>query len=187
MHRGVVPPGTATPLHLLLLLDLGDPACPVKAEGGERYLPLYYPLKYGWGGAEVQYSVLSDSEIKIVRLSDDSPGPPDEQYVQVSELPSSPVELLPLSPEEASEVGFAEMILVGGDRDLHDNAGTIICHNPACRFHQRPIDLRLIATIPPVPVNGASEFWHEYEGGHMEFCFGLCPGCLTVIAFNVAT
>src|SRR5688500_4357600 len=72
-HRGVTPRGTRTPLHLLLLLDLADPNCPVRSDAGVRYLPLYYPLKYGVGGPTVQYAVASDDEIEILHLSDDAP------------------------------------------------------------------------------------------------------------------
>jgi hypothetical protein len=144
-HQGVIPPGTDTPLHLLLTLDLSDEHCPIKGDGSVRCLPLYYPLKYGWGGAEVQYDVVSDSEIKLLHMSNEKPDSIADQYVQVAELPSSPAELVPLTYEEARIVAFKGggyfqpneadralleelnrphwMIRIGGSKRLPVNAG----------------------------------------------------------------
>lgn len=205
-HRGITPPHTDTPLHLLLLLDLADANCPIKSDGSVRYLPLYYPLKYGEGGPSVQYAVLSDEEIDILYLSEAVPDPEDRQYVRVPELPASPADLIPLRSEEATALAFdgsfkpngedrailAELnrehplILIGGGGGLPVNAGDVICRNRACGSFSRRVGVDVIARIPPVPVNGATEFWHEYEGGHLEFLFALCRDCRTVIAFNVA-
>jgi hypothetical protein len=207
IHQGAIPAGTNTALHLLVCLDLSDENCPVMAKGRARYLPLYYPLKYGSGGPELQYAVLSDGEIKLIYLSDESPDDVDDQYVCVSALPSSPAELIPLSYEEARAIEFAggyfqpndadrallaglntphPMIRIGGFRSLPRNAGAVICRNRECRLFGREIYLQLIASIPPVPVGGTDDFWHEYQGGDVEFCFGLCPSCGTIIGFNVA-
>ncbi len=79
------------------------------------------------------------------------------------------------------------MILIGGCDQLPVNAGDVICRNPECKFFNRRVWLDLVASIPPVPINGAEDFWYEYEGGDMEFYFGLCRYCKTVIAFNVAS
>jgi hypothetical protein len=191
----------------MLLLDLADPNCPARSDRGVRYLPLYYPLKFGSGGATVQYAVTSDDEIEILHLSDDAPDPEDEQYVRVPELPSSPAEIVPLRYEEARIISFAgghfqpnsedravldelnrehDVILIGGRRRLPVNAGDVICRNRRCEFFKRRVRLDAIASVPPVPVRASDEFWHEYRGGHLEFYFGLCGYCGTVIAFNVA-
>lgn len=206
-HCGVVPPNTNTALHLLLLLDLADEACPFECGGATRYLPLYYPLKYGLGGPNLQYVVVSDDEIKILYMSDDAPDAENEQYVRIGQLPSAPAQIVPLSYEEARILAFAggyfqpnaddgailnalnrehPLVLIGGHRRLPRNAGDVICRNPECAFFTRRVWFDVIAVIPPVPINGADDFWHEYQGGHLDFYFGLCHHCHTIIAFNVA-
>jgi len=207
VHRGVTPRGTRTPLHLLLLLDLTDANCPVKSDGTTRNLPLYYPLKFGYGGPTVQYAVKSDEEIQILHLSDDTPDSKDEQYVRVAELPSSPAEIIDLKYEEARIISFAgghfqpnakdrailhdlnrehSLILIGGRRRLPVNAGDIICKNRGCEFFDRRVRLDVVASLPPVPVRGSDDFWHEYQGADVHFYFGLCYYCRTMIAFNVS-
>jgi hypothetical protein len=207
VHGGIAPLHTDTALHLLLLLDLNDISCPFKSDGSIRYLPLYYPLKYGQGGAEVQYGVLSDSEIHILYMSDKEPDPESLQYVKVAQLPSCLAEILPLRYEEARILAFADgyfqpnaedrqilneltrehpLILIGGHRRLPLNAGDVICRNPECEFFGRRVWVDMIAAVPPVPVNGTDDFWYEYQGGEVEFYFCLCCYCHTIIAFNVA-
>jgi hypothetical protein len=208
VHRGVTPPNTDTPLHLLLLLDLADANCPFKSDGTVRYLPLYYPLKYGVGGAEVQYAVLSDSDIEIFYLSEKRPDPESDEYVRVTELPSCSAEIVALCYEEARILAFAggffqpnaedaglltelqrehPVILIGGRQRLPMNAPDVICRNAGCKFIQRRVWVEVIAAIPPVPVNGADDFWDEYRGADMNFYFCLCGYCGTIIAFNVCS
>jgi hypothetical protein len=173
-----------------------------------RYLPLYYPLKYGCGGPAVQYAVLSDDEIKILYMSDEVPDAAERQYVRVPQLPASAAEILPLRYEEARILEFVggyfqpnaddsailrelerehPVILIGGYRRLPSNASDVICRNPECQLFNRRIWLDVVASIPPIPINGAEDFWYEYEGADMEFYFGLCRYCKTVISFNVAS
>lgn len=170
-HRGVVPPHTDTALHLLLLLDLANDACPFECEGTTRYLPLYYPLKYGSGGPSIQYAVVSDGDIKILYMSDDAPDAEDEQYVRLAQLPSASAQILPLSYEEARVLAFAgayfqpnaddrailnaltrehPLVLIGGGRRLPLNAGDVICRNPECEFFNRRVWFDVIAAIPPI-------------------------------------
>lgn len=207
-HGGITPPQTGTPLHLLLLLDLTDPNCPFESDGTTRYLPLYYPLKYGYGGPDAQYAVLSDREIKILYLSDPAPDPEDQQYVKVPDLPSSSAQILPLSYEEARILAFAggffqpnaddwkilnelnrehPVILIGGHRRLPVNAEDVICRNPECEFFNQRVWIDVIGEIPPVPIQGKDDFWYEYQGGDVEFWFVLCRYCRTIITFNVAS
>ena len=208
MHRGVTPANTDVPLHTLLLLDLADPNCPIKSDGMTRYLPLYYPLKYGFGGPAAQYAVLSDEEIKILYMSAEVPDAEEEQYVREPQLLASWAEIVPLCYEEARILAFDDgyfqpnaddmailrelerehsLILIGGHRRLPVNAGDIICRNRECQFFNRRVWLDVVASIPPVEINGATDFWYEYEGACMEFYFGLCRYCKTVIAFNVSS
>jgi hypothetical protein len=207
-HRGVTPANTDTPLHLMLLLDLADGSCPIKSDGTVRYLPLYQPLKYGYGGPRIQYAVLSDDEIKILYMSDEFPDTKERQYVRVPELPSSPAEILPLRYEEARMLDFVggyfqpnsddrailnqlerehPVILIGGQRRPPENAGDLICRNPDCKFFDRRVWVDQIASIPPVPVNGAKDFWFEYDSADVTFYFWLCWYCGTIISFNVAS
>src|SRR6516165_9946704 len=72
-HTGVIPQGTDTPLHHFFSIDLSDINNPIRTDSDIRYLPLYYPLKYGQGGPRVQYSVLSNTEIRILYMSDEAP------------------------------------------------------------------------------------------------------------------
>lgn len=191
----------------MALLDLADNDCPIVSDGKVRYLPLYYPLKYGSGGPSVQYEVISDDKIRILYLSDDLPDPEDEQYVRVAQLPTSAAKILPLGYEEARALAFAggyfqpnvedrailtelerehPLILIGGQRRLPVNAGDIFCKNRKCEFYDRRVWVDVVAAIPPVPINGVEDFWYEYKGGHMAFYFAICHYCRTIIAFNVA-
>lgn len=191
----------------MLLLDLSDANCPIESDGTIRHLPLYYPLKYGFGGPSVQYAVLSEDEISILYLSDETPDAEELQYVRVPELPARSAQIVPLNSEEARILALAggdsqpnatdlailqelsrehELILIGGGERLPVNAGGVICRNPACDFLNRSVRVYVIAGIPPVPINGESEFWDEFQGAYMEFYFAFCPCCHTIIAFNVA-
>ena len=207
-HRGTVPPKTNVSLHHFLSIDLSDPNCPFDANGTARFLPLYYPLKYGYGGPEVQYGAVSDSEIKILHMSHWLPDKEDEQYVKISELPESQADVVPLKYEEARILAFAgglyqsnaedSVILdrldynnftsIGGRpwRKRHPNRPVMpTCRNPECKWFNKGARTDSIAIIPTIPVNGSNEFWYEYKGG-ADFHFDLCTGCGTVIAFNVA-
>ncbi|QDU53842.1 hypothetical protein [Aeoliella mucimassa] len=206
--NGSTPSGSTVPLQLVLELDLTDKKLPVEADAPLARLPLFYPFKYGCGGPEVQYAVLSDNEIQILYMSDPEPDEPDEQYVQVDQLPSVALALEPLSYEQARIMTFMEyngyFQAEGDDKqlrnDLHDpfylpfggqrgsipNAGDVICRNPECEFHDRSVHFQCLTMVPPIPVAGDTSFWYEYEGD-VAFCFGLCYYCGTVIVFNVCT
>ena len=75
---------------------------------------------------------------------------------------------------------------VGGHHPYIRNAPDIICRNPRCEFNQRRTYFDTVLLLPPFPVNGEDEFWYEFQGACMTFCFGLCRFCGTVIVFNVA-
>ncbi len=207
--QGAVPRDSNVPVQLALSLDLSDPAIPIESEIGLSTLPLCYPFKYGCGGPEMQYTVLSDKEIQIVFLSDLKADAPDEQYIQVSQLPEATFRLEPLSYEQARILGFMNvdahfqpnkfdwnilneldtqiLILIGGyNPQIWDSMGTV-CYNPKCvRFNKR-VNFESISLLPPISVDGADEFWYEFQGAHMQFCFGLCRYCGAVFATNIAS
>jgi hypothetical protein len=204
---GIVPEG-GVPVQQLLLIDLNDADVPFQAQPRVRYLPLLYPFKYGTGGPDIQYAIVSDAEVEILYLSDPTPDEPDSQYLQVDELPEQPLTLRALSYEEARCLAFMDsdgyfqpnpsdrkildtldcnhLIRLGGRRQDIRNAASIVCRNPACEMHEQRTSFKFVASVPPIPVNGADEFWHEFQGGDVDFCFVLCHYCGTVIAFNVA-
>ncbi len=207
-HNGVVPSNTNTPLHLFLSLDLSDPNCPIKADRPVLRLPLYYPLKYGTGGGAAQYAVLSDTEIKLLYMSDGAPDDEDREYIHVAALPTSQASLIPMTYEESRIVGFRKVdgyfqpnaadsaildhldynnfVAIGGIQELHANAGDIICRNPLCGFYNRRVYFEIVAVIPPIKVNGSHDFWYQWQGVD-EFIFGFCRYCGTVLAFNCAS
>lgn len=208
MHKGIVPNGCDVPLQLVLELDLTDEQLPVAADRPLKKIPLLYPFKYGGGGPEVQYSVISDSEVKIIYMSDSAADDPESQYLLVDELPELRLELVSLSYEEArtlayryydgyfgpdaadreilDKLNYPYHLLIGGRRSYITNAGEIICRNPECEFYQRQVWFKCLAMVPPIPVDGDTSFWYEFEGG-VKFCFGMCYYCGTMIAFNVCS
>ena len=207
-HKGIVPNGCDVPLQLVVELDLTDELVPIAADRPLNTLPLLYPFKYGGGGPVVQYSVISDSEIRILYMSDSTADDQESQYLQVRELPPLRLELVPLSYEQArvlayryydgyfapdeadreilKQLDYPFHILIGGRRDYITNSGDIICQNPECEYYQRRVRFKCFAMVPPIPVNGDTSFWYEFEGG-VYFCFGMCYSCGTMIAFNVCS
>lgn len=205
---GIVPKDCDVPIQQLLLIDLRDPDVPFAADSPINYLPILYPFKYGCGGPEIQYAVISDTEIEILYLSDPTPDEPEWQYIQVAELPKQPLAIEALTYEEArcltfmredgyfqpntsdlkilKRLGLNSVITFGGRRNYIENAPKICCRNPTCQQHGEPTYFKLIATVPPIAVNGQDDFWYEFQGGGVDFCFGICHYCGTIIGFNVA-
>lgn len=208
-YSGVVPAGQKVPLQLVLLFDLSDALVPFKAEGLKR-LPLFYPFKYGEGGGEVQYEVLDDNTIRIIHIWGQQADPPERQYVQVGELPRMSVALDPLTYEQARALALHDnepsfnlnaederlirflkrdpkmpLVRVGGGRILSVDKISLDCHNSKCACYNRAAAFRAVVVMPPVPVNGVTSFWHEFEGTlGLNFCFGICWSCNTILAFN---
>ncbi|MCC9604228.1 hypothetical protein LOC67_27050 [Stieleria sp. JC731] len=181
-HRGVTPAGSAVPVHKLLTIDLRDEAIPFRSDSIDC-LPLYYPLKYGFGGPSMQYSMVSNDEIHILHISDAEPDPPDEAYVRVDAFP---------------EIRFSAQSAIENDDDIDwftltlGGTGTLghrsdPCENASCPNYHKAPDVDLIASIPPKPIPGHEDIWWEFEGGYILFYFWLCRGCKTVIASNRST
>jgi len=89
--------------------------------------------------------------------------------------------------EILQQLDVNNLIEICGRHDHIVNAPDVICRNPACEFCGRRVYFDSIAMVPPIPIDGDDEFWHEFQGGDVTFCFGLCRYCGTVIAFNVAS
>ena len=209
-HAGIVPKGCRVPAQLLITLDLTDPLMPIENTLGVTQLPLYYPFKYGMGGAHIQYTLQSDSKLNILYVNSE-PDEKESQYLQIDEFPSARMALEPLTYEQSRILRFCEndlyfkssdedrkilkeldspnlLIEVGGQRNFIRNAGDIICHNPRCEFFERRVYFEAVALVPALPIGGTDAFWHEYQGtGEVTFCFGFCYYCGTVIGFNVAS
>lgn len=205
---GLTPAGSEVLVQQLLLLDLSDPDMPFTCDPPINSLPLLYPFKYGFGGPEMQYSVVSDTEVEILYLSDPEPDDPEGQYLQVETLPVQPLELRALTYEEARLLAFQRedgyfqsnsadrsllkeldtknLIALGGRRNYIENAPDIICRNPRCDCNGRRTHFHFLASVPPIPVQNQDEFWYEFQGAYVDFCFVLCSRCGTVITFNVA-
>lgn len=206
-YNGITPARSKVPLQLVALFDLADPNVPFRAEGLSR-IPFYYPFKYGSGGGQVQYEVLNDESIKIIRMSDAKADPPSEACLQVDELPEMRFELNRLSYEEVRAMALLEVaytseiqaadaklltimgmdnhsfVPIGcvGSRIAHEHR--IMCRNPGCDW-KWVVDVMM--KLPPITIRGRSEFWGDYPPGEVEFCLGLCGGCGTFIAFNIAS
>ena len=97
-HEGVVPKKHKVPMHLMMILDMNDPLVPIQPdESGLRFLPLYYPLRYGFGGGEVQYSVDSNDKITILSAFHMKSVDEGEDYPFPDQFPQLPASLVPLS------------------------------------------------------------------------------------------
>ena len=206
--EGIIPNGSNTPLHQLLLIDLTDTSVPIETQSSLRSLPLLYPLKYGSGGACLQYSMRAANQVEILFMSDPNPDAPDQQYVKVESLPTQRLELVPFTYEEAKydlfkrdgtffttswldswrfkEIHTTRLIYFGGFRYHIPNAGPPICRNPACENFDRVTGWEFLASTPPIKSNGVDDFWHEFQGAFMDFVFLLCLECGTIISFNIA-
>ena len=181
-HRGVTPTGSDVPVHKLLTIDLHDDSVPFSSDSID-FLPLYHPLKYGFGGPSMQYSVVSNDEIHILHLSDPEPDPAEVAYVKVDAFPEIRFSAKPAIQNDDDIDWFT--LTLGGTGTLDHQSDP--CENESCpNYHKEP-DVDLIASIPPKPIPGHEDIWWEFEGASMLFYFWLCRGCKTIIASNRST
>jgi hypothetical protein len=197
------------PIHHFLTLDTRDPLCPVESDRFTK-LPLVYPLLYGAGGGQIQYSVVSDTEIAVHHLSECYP---DDPYVDHKQLPESRASLLPLSYGEERilcalhglfyrrRLSFAdrmrlkwcddgEIWRVGGHFETCQGTVWSLCTNPRCDWRDgcggdtksqiHPIAL-ILATKRQL-----GDVWGQYSSD-VEFFFGFCPHCGAIHAENRCT
>lgn len=177
-HKGIVPSGSKVPTHRIFEIDLEDPSLPF---GSDRLksLPLYYPLKYGIGGPWMQYRVVSEAEIEIVAISDAEPDPEERAYVKASQFPEVRFNVLPRLLE-GDKLTY-DVATLGGSLEEGANEP---CRNPLCVTVGSSDQCDLLATIPPIPVEGHDDIWWEFEGAYMFFHFWYCRGCDTIITNN---
>ena len=180
-HNGVLPDDSNVPVHLLLTIDLSDTNIPVNSTN-LKFLPLYYPLKYGLGGPSMQYEVVSDTEINIIYLSDPKPDDPDSAYVKVDAFPE--INYMAQSPVDENDLDWFT-ITIGGNATLDHESDR--CENPNCPNYHTNTNTELIAAIPPIPIAGHDEIWWDFDGAYMIFYFWLCRGCNTIITCNRCT
>lgn len=177
-HLGATPEGSSVSVHKLFTLDLKDPHLPFLSST-VRYLPLYYPLKYGSGGASMQYEIVSEKEIRIIYLSDPEPDSSDDEYVHADVFPE--VRYGALLPIQNREKLNWFTVTVGGESALGHLSNQ--CENSDCIHYHKAPDVDLIAAIPP----GEDDIWWEFKGSYMYFYFWICRGCQTVLASNRST
>ena len=209
LHQGITPAGSEVPIQLVLTLDLSDIGIPFESNAEISRLPLFYPFKYGSGGPEIQYSVHSNAQIEIHFMSDPEPDEVGSQYLEVSEFPQCAYRLEPLTYEEARILGFmnadgyfqpndsdrlilrnldtANLISIGGYHPHIWDSMNTTCYNPKCQFYQQRVNFESLAMLPPISVNGDEEFWYEFQGAYMKFCFGLCRYCGAVFGTNISS
>lgn len=181
-HHGATPKNTSVPLHMLLSLDLTDSRLPFRSDT-LKFLPLYYPLKYGSGGSSVQYRIVSDERIEIIYLSDPEPDPEERAYVKIESFPEVPYSIGKAIPNDDSIDWFTTTI--GGTCTLDHESDW--CLNPQCPYYNTESKTDLIASIPPAPIDGHDDVWWDFQGSYMLFYFWLCRGCNGIIASNRCT
>lgn len=180
-HRGITPRGADVPTHRLFVIDLADPELPFDSPDLQA-LPLYYPLKYGMGGPGMQYRVLCESEIEIIHITNPEPDPEELAYVKVTEFPECRFRVFP--PISDNWQLTFDVATLGGTLDPGQDEP---CRNPSCPNFGSPSQCELVASIPPIPIEGHDDIWWEYEGGYLFFHFWYCRGCDTIITANRCT
>lgn len=181
-HRGTTPPGSNVAVHKLLTIDLRDDTVPF-ASSAIRFLPLYHPLQYGAGGASMQYSIVSEDEIRITHISPPEADPPDERYVKVDAFPEIRYAASPPISDDDPIDWFT--LTLGGSGTLDHKSDP--CQNGDCPNYRGKPDVDLLASIPPKPIPGHKDVWWEFEGAYMLFYFWLCRGCGSILTSNRCT
>ena len=199
-------------MHLMMLLDMNDPLVPVEPDdSGIHILPLYYPLRYGFGGGEVQYSVDSDDKITILSALHKQGVDEGEDYPFPGQFPELPASLVPLSYVQhraivASEHGsnhFMEDAESKSDlqilKDLDywklirfgDSFSPIQgdiqwpCQNEKCESRGKPVRVDVFASFTGAITNEIS-IWGEY-GDCVEIYYCLMSCCKTITSVNRCT
>jgi len=195
-------------LHLLYDLDLNDPLIPIKLPNATR-LPLYCPFVHD--GAEMDYQIISDERIRILRLSNTKvvADHPYENYPE--SFPSMPVSIEPISYDLHKTLAFAAKAEEDGislwdlsDKDqallkrldwpfsfaqlggLHwmiQGYPSSLCPDPRCRLHKQGEGTMIVfAVIWNTPAPGIS-LWGEY-GNYVQIIYEVCPECMSIKACN---
>jgi hypothetical protein len=198
------------PIHHFLTLEVSDRLCPVKSDVFTR-LPLIYPLLYGAGGGEIQYSVVDDGRIEVHDLSSCFENDP---YVTHTELPRFNVSLrkIPYAQERLAcalkgylprnRLSWLDRIRLRGSQNLgffrmgghfESCQGPIwqVCKNPRCDWRNGFGKTDNCSQIRPIAVFHATthivgKVWDQYSED-VEFYFGYCPHCSAIHAVNRCT
>lgn len=198
------------PVHHFLTLDTFDRLCPIKSDVFTK-LPLVYPLLYGAGGGEIQYTVVNDERIDVHHLSDCCE---DDPYVNHTELPLRNVSLRKLTYTQErlacalngffprKRLSLLDRIRLRGCKNLdffrmgghfESCQGSIwqLCKNPKCDWRNGFGSNENRAQIWPIAIFFATTrfvgpVWGQYSED-VEFYFGYCPHCSAIHAVNRCT
>ncbi len=204
--QGATPAGSSVPMHLLLTLDLADPLVPIAPKDAQlSRLPLYYPLRYGSGGGEAQYRVVSDNRIDLYHIVCEEPD--DDPYPFMDEFPERPFRLQPftyaqfralLMDEQAPEfeasfwdrrrvrsLDRTHLIQFGGRIFPIGGAPLWQCRNPKCAWSHLQSTLHIFARVSDMPAADIAIF--DEDGAGVEIYFGLCRKCGSIVTFNRCT
>lgn len=211
-HEGATPKKHRVPMHLLMLLDMNDPVLPIESEGsGISLLPLYYPLRYGFGGGEVQYSVDSNHQITILSNLHKEEVDEGEDYTFPDQFPELPASLVPLSyvqhraivasengsnhfredPERKADLQVLKDLdywkLIRFGDSIRPIQGEIHwpCQNKKCKWKGKRMRVDVFASFTGKITNEIS-IWGEY-GNDAEIYFGLLSCCKTIVTENRCT
>lgn len=195
-------------MHLLMLLDATDELVPVKTDKGilPARLPLYYPLRYGIGGGEVQYEVVDDQNIRIVYISDKRPD--NEVYPFMESFPERRFALQPFTYEQYRAFWMSEngsgmklsdedwrivkedvapwhLIQFGGSISVIQGGIRWKCRNKGCEWKGILAGVDTFCRVSATPTDDIQIFGEH--GTDVEIYFSLCRMCGTIVAVNRCT
>lgn len=200
-HKGSIPANQSAPMHLVLTLDMRDPLVPLEfVDKSIQSLPLYYPLRYGDGGGEAQYRVVSDSSIELLHINGSEAD--DEEYPFMVSFPevSFSLETIPYEQYRAVlmwEQGKGYTTSPSDERLCHELmpflylAPDILppcgklhwsCRNKKCDWFDCDAVIQSFARVSAVPTDDIEMFGEH--GTDVEIYFSLCRKCGTIVAQN---
>ena len=211
-HDGVVPKKYKVPMHLMMILDMNDPLVPIEPDESDvRFIPLYYPLRYGFGGGEVQYSVDSDDKITILSALHKEEVDEGEDYPYPDRFPELPASLVPLSyvqhraivasehgsnhfnedPESKADfqllkdLDYWKLVRFGNSFSPVQGGIQWPCQNKKCKWRGKPVRVDVFASFTGALTDEIS-IWGEY-GDSVEIYFCLMSCCKTITTVNRCT
>lgn len=162
-------------IHHFLTIDLSDTNSPLEASG-VKFLPLFYPLKNSGGGGELQYRMLSESEIEIFEIS----AYDDEDFVSHSSFPEFKASIEPSN--DFNEDDFR----LGGDLETCQGEIFKKCKNPECDNNRWDYLFPIFAIFPAIESFHEItqiDTWGEYPED-VQFCFCICQECGMILSVN---
>lgn len=205
--RGLVPPGSSAPLHILYDLDLSDPALEYLSLDSSDRLLLVYPFRYNL--ADLAYRMRSSQEIEILTpfkyaAEDDWPYKNypvsfDPVPVEVERLSYDTHKTLAFAYAVTSDLQFPERLVdrdrellarlgvpftqIGGVQNLPYGVPEVCCPNPKCEYHGKGRTMEVMATVRNSPVPGMT-LWGE-NGGGVIIIYQMCVVCQSIYVCNV--